>query len=314
MQFGWYTFCDWYWSRPRPTRSARRACAVLTYVLDTFVRLMHPIAPFVTEEIAAVLRPERPVDRRLARGRDAERNPARCGRRGRLRPLHGDGRTACATRAPNSASRRKREGRRHRARSSMPPIVEQLRLLAGVDFRADDAVAGRDVRANGSTRCACRPTRRCCASATCARSRKLDRRGRAAGEEARQRKVRRQRQTRRRRGRAREARRVSPPARRRSLRAERAAPVNELKELHELFAASVGAAAALIGLLFVAVSVAPEQIFGRDARAERTQRCRTRLHRVEQHLFRFAGGAAAALVTGGAIAVMRGSRHGTDRP
>jgi hypothetical protein len=33
-------------------------------------------------------------------------------------------------------------------------------------------------------------------------------------------------------------------------------------ELHDLFAASVGSSAALIGLLFVAISLAPEKVFG----------------------------------------------------
>jgi hypothetical protein len=45
--------------------------------------------------------------------------------------------------------------------------------------------------------------------------------------------------------------------------------VNELKELHDFFVASVGAAAALVGLLFVAVSIAPEKIFGANASATR---------------------------------------------
>lgn len=45
--------------------------------------------------------------------------------------------------------------------------------------------------------------------------------------------------------------------------------MNELRDLHDLFAASVGAAAALIGLLFVAVSVDPDKIFGSSADLKR---------------------------------------------
>jgi valyl-tRNA synthetase len=49
MDFVWYEFCDWYLEAtkaPTPTRAA-----VLSYVLNAAVRLLHPIAPFVSEEI-----------------------------------------------------------------------------------------------------------------------------------------------------------------------------------------------------------------------------------------------------------------------
>lgn len=42
-----------------------------------------------------------------------------------------------------------------------------------------------------------------------------------------------------------------------------------MQEAHDFFSASVGAAAAFIGLLFVAVTLAPERIFGRSAHPTR---------------------------------------------
>jgi valyl-tRNA synthetase len=49
LDFIWYRYCDWYIEAAKvasPTRAA-----VLAYVLNVSVRLLHPIAPFVTEEI-----------------------------------------------------------------------------------------------------------------------------------------------------------------------------------------------------------------------------------------------------------------------
>ncbi len=49
IDFVWYEYCDWYIEATKvatPTRAA-----VLSYVLNNAVRLLHPIAPFVTEEI-----------------------------------------------------------------------------------------------------------------------------------------------------------------------------------------------------------------------------------------------------------------------
>ena len=51
LEFGWYTFCDWYIEATKaPSQSGTRA-AVLSFVLNTFVRALHPISPFIAEEI-----------------------------------------------------------------------------------------------------------------------------------------------------------------------------------------------------------------------------------------------------------------------
>jgi valyl-tRNA synthetase len=51
LTFGWNLFCDRYLEATKaPSAKATRA-AVLAYTLNTFVRLLHPIAPFVSEEI-----------------------------------------------------------------------------------------------------------------------------------------------------------------------------------------------------------------------------------------------------------------------
>jgi valyl-tRNA synthetase len=51
LQFGWYTFCDWYVEATKAETQRPTRAAVLSYVLNAFVRAMHPIAPFITEEI-----------------------------------------------------------------------------------------------------------------------------------------------------------------------------------------------------------------------------------------------------------------------
>ena len=51
LEFGWYTFCDWYVEASKAPGQQETRAAVLSFVLNTFVRAMHPIAPFVTEEI-----------------------------------------------------------------------------------------------------------------------------------------------------------------------------------------------------------------------------------------------------------------------
>ncbi len=51
LQFGWHTFCDWYVEATKADGQQTTRAAVLSFVLNAFVRVMHPIAPFVTEEI-----------------------------------------------------------------------------------------------------------------------------------------------------------------------------------------------------------------------------------------------------------------------
>ncbi|PLX47625.1 MAG: valine--tRNA ligase [Desulfobulbaceae bacterium] len=65
--FTWHEFCDWYleWIKADlygddPTKKAE-AQAVLFTVLETLVRLIHPIAPFISEEIWHVLPGARPT-------------------------------------------------------------------------------------------------------------------------------------------------------------------------------------------------------------------------------------------------------------
>ncbi len=66
-QFIWREFCDWYveWVKADlfgDDQTARRqAQGVLLVVLETILKLLHPITPFVTEEIWSVLPGERPM-------------------------------------------------------------------------------------------------------------------------------------------------------------------------------------------------------------------------------------------------------------
>ncbi|MGH7683193.1 MAG: class I tRNA ligase family protein, partial [Vulcanimicrobiaceae bacterium] len=49
IDFGWYEFCDWYLESTKLGGATRGP--ILSYTLNALMRLMHPIAPFVTEEI-----------------------------------------------------------------------------------------------------------------------------------------------------------------------------------------------------------------------------------------------------------------------
>ncbi|MCE9583141.1 MAG: valine--tRNA ligase [Planctomycetes bacterium] len=57
--FAWFEYCDWYieLAKPRMARpDGAAARATLLHVLDSLTRLLHPIMPFVTEEVWQALR------------------------------------------------------------------------------------------------------------------------------------------------------------------------------------------------------------------------------------------------------------------
>jgi valyl-tRNA synthetase len=58
-EFIWGEFCDWYVELVKPRladeKTARHARRVLAFVLDRSLRMLHPVAPFITEELWAHL-------------------------------------------------------------------------------------------------------------------------------------------------------------------------------------------------------------------------------------------------------------------
>jgi valyl-tRNA synthetase len=138
VQFGWYTYCDWYLeSAKAPAQRATRA-HVLTYVLDTFVRLMQPIAPFVTDEIYAALRPDAGTIA-LARWPDSTEIPG-----DPLAEADYDRFMTTVERLRNARAELG-IGPKDKITVNGPPlpdaIVDQLRLLAHAEFKPDGSAA-----------------------------------------------------------------------------------------------------------------------------------------------------------------------------
>jgi valyl-tRNA synthetase len=51
VRFFWYELCDWYLEATKEPRNAATRAPVLSFVLNNALRLLHPIAPFVSEEL-----------------------------------------------------------------------------------------------------------------------------------------------------------------------------------------------------------------------------------------------------------------------
>ncbi|HKE36657.1 MAG TPA: valine--tRNA ligase, partial [Candidatus Baltobacteraceae bacterium] len=50
-RFVWYEFCDWYLEATKLSENAPTRAAVLSFVWNNAMRLLHPIEPFITEEV-----------------------------------------------------------------------------------------------------------------------------------------------------------------------------------------------------------------------------------------------------------------------
>ncbi len=53
--FSWYKFCDWYLESTKIEAQRATRGAVLSFVLNTLMRALHPIEPFITEEVWQLL-------------------------------------------------------------------------------------------------------------------------------------------------------------------------------------------------------------------------------------------------------------------
>jgi valyl-tRNA synthetase len=50
-KFVWYEFCDWYVEATKAPENRATRAAVLSFVWNNAMRLLHPVAPFITEEV-----------------------------------------------------------------------------------------------------------------------------------------------------------------------------------------------------------------------------------------------------------------------
>ncbi len=139
VQFGWYTFCDWYLESAKAPAQRATRMKVLTYTLDVLMRLMHPIAPFVTEEITSVLRPDGPLCV-ISPWPDAREVPVDAAAEADF-----DRFMTTIDRLRNARAELGIGPKDKVVVTGLPlddAIVEQLRLLAGAEFRSD--VMGSD--------------------------------------------------------------------------------------------------------------------------------------------------------------------------
>ena len=139
---------------PLAGRSAARPAAqrVLAHTLDALLRLLHPMIPFLTEEVWQLLgelAPERGIDRAAAGGRKRDDRPlagvrpgaAGPGDRGPVRPVPGG--AACGPRHPQPAERAAQDARSSSRSAASADVAELLEPMEPYFTSMAGATAGR---------------------------------------------------------------------------------------------------------------------------------------------------------------------------
>jgi valyl-tRNA synthetase len=141
--FAWDEFCDWYLELAKPAlagpdeTAATATRSVLGFVLDRLLRLLHPVMPFVTDELWTALTGGESVmaaqwPGRLAAGRDAGRDGSRDAGRGSLAALADPAAEAEA----GALMRLVTEVRRFRSDQGLRPTQPVPAVLAGIEATA----------------------------------------------------------------------------------------------------------------------------------------------------------------------------------
>ena len=133
-RFVWYEFCDWYLEATKAEGNRATRAAVLSYVWNAAMRLLHPFAPFISEEVWLAL-PHDGADDRHCELAGPARSPGVRERRPQL----------CAGSASRGAS--PESSRRHGNSSARARRARSSGERAGRRNRADSA-ARRSIGSN----------------------------------------------------------------------------------------------------------------------------------------------------------------------
>ena len=151
FEFAWKELADWYVEAVKPRLAAAAAQAVLAYCFDTVLRLLHPVVPFITEELWQKLpgrKPDEllilaawpPTELELADAQADQEFPLVQEAISSIRMLRAEYRVPPKARLP--ASLRPRTERARRALSGERETILRLAQLADLAFDGKRATVG----------------------------------------------------------------------------------------------------------------------------------------------------------------------------